>query len=491
MPVKDDKNRNGQRAGQKAEWTKFHKALAHLSDGHNAAETWAELKRKKARNLQTKFMAAWLVDKKWDFVTTFKAEMMHERDVETTEYDWLTKKQMFGKFGRRAKVVMKKKKESGQTKLDEDDGEMRWRVKTKETSAKEVAHDKATGYSLKAKADKSAPSANAPPAPTNTLPPTKKPRLAIEDRTHDDAYEPADETQLVNDDDGASSEEESEAVKKKPAAKATKEKEEGEDEEASREEEPVEKQRAAKVLKEEEEDEDDDDDEANEAEDDDMGEEDEEGGEEAEPIKKKPVAKVEKGTKRKHDHVQDEEATDDSDTGMEDACRHCVDLIAIFQGHTARSEPASSTSDLDTSPPWWGLHDQKAFRYRGGQPVSADSYTKDEHGMLVAHFGPVKEQMPVLYDDVNCNDKRDPKRMRRSNELLKSFVEQGYPKKRQAPTKRHWRSRCPTNARSTLVNCAWRQVHWSKSRTLTRQFSRISCRSSTSAWRRLSSGVAR
>ena len=229
MPVKDDKNRNGQRAGQKAEWKKFHKALALLSDGHNAAETWAELKRKKARNLQTKFMAAWLVDKKWDFVTTFKAEMMHERDVETTEYDWLTKKQMFGKFGRRAKVVMKKKKESGQTKLDEDDGERRWRVKTKETSAKEVAHDKATGYSLKAKADKSAPSANAPPAPTNTLPPTKKPRLAIEDRTHDDAYEPADETQLVNDDDGASSEEESEAVKKKPAAKATKEKDEDDD----------------------------------------------------------------------------------------------------------------------------------------------------------------------------------------------------------------------------------------------------------------------
>ena len=179
--------------------------------------------------MQTKFMAAWLVDKKWDFVTTFKAEMMHERDVETTEYDWLTKKQMFGKFGKRAKVVMKKKKESGQTKLDEDDGERRWRVKTKETSAKEVAHDKATGYSLKAKADKSAPSANAPPAPTNTLPPTKKPRLAIEDRTHDDAYEPADETQLVNDDDGASSEEESEAVKKKPAAKATKEKDEDDD----------------------------------------------------------------------------------------------------------------------------------------------------------------------------------------------------------------------------------------------------------------------
>ena len=70
MPVKDDKNRNGQRAGQKAEWKKFHKALAHLSDGHNAAETWAELKRKKARNLQTKFMAAWLVDKKWENALT-------------------------------------------------------------------------------------------------------------------------------------------------------------------------------------------------------------------------------------------------------------------------------------------------------------------------------------------------------------------------------------------------------------------------------------
>ena len=149
-----DKNDNAARLGQKMAWKRFHKKLSLLPDDHDALVTWQSLKDKRARSLQSKFIECWAKEEKWNFVSTFKSEFMQETKHELTEFDWLTKKQMEDKYGDRAFAVMRKKKKAGEHKIDEDDGEPRWRVKVKEVSGRGTMHTKQRGADLKVNDDK-------------------------------------------------------------------------------------------------------------------------------------------------------------------------------------------------------------------------------------------------------------------------------------------------------------------------------------------------
>ena len=114
-------------------WNQFHRTLQLLPEGHDAHTTWQAVLDKKARNLRAQFIASWKEDPSWNFVKIFKKESMHEEDTQTLEFDWLTAKQMVDRYGKKAKQVMKLKRQKDEFKIDPDDGCNKYRVKVKES----------------------------------------------------------------------------------------------------------------------------------------------------------------------------------------------------------------------------------------------------------------------------------------------------------------------------------------------------------------------
>jgi hypothetical protein len=66
-------------------------------------------------------------------------------DTANVLYGWMTETEVRDKFGARADNVMKRKIDQGQTKEDDDDGEMRYWVKRVDESGTKVAHVREQG----------------------------------------------------------------------------------------------------------------------------------------------------------------------------------------------------------------------------------------------------------------------------------------------------------------------------------------------------------
>lgn len=161
----------GGRAQQKVNHVAFQRALLNLSPQHPARTTYAELQATGKKSLASKFIAAWLAGRDWNFVASFRTETMQEVRTQEKGYAWVTEEQMRQKYGASAEAVMEKKRAAGPSQyvIDSDDEQPRFR--TRDVSAREVtSHTRATGVELRRDAPPALPSSSTDPAPRQAEP---------------------------------------------------------------------------------------------------------------------------------------------------------------------------------------------------------------------------------------------------------------------------------------------------------------------------------
>ena len=145
----EDKNANVTRSAAKLQWKRFHTALKRNLNP-DVTGAWDQLAISRNRKLQTKFMEAWGKDPEWGFVQVFKSSFMRKTDDSVVAKGWLTAKEMKHKYGNRARSVMAKKMVTpGQSKVDDDDGEVRYCCKLEEKDVKVISNIKEKGVEQK------------------------------------------------------------------------------------------------------------------------------------------------------------------------------------------------------------------------------------------------------------------------------------------------------------------------------------------------------